>query len=263
MIYFSRESIFTINLYAISGPMTKSKNKTNTKRKTKAKSSKNKNRYFELLIIAGIVLFTILLWDTIIIYPIKLFVILLHEISHAFAAFFTGGKVEVIKINYYLGGVTVTEGGNRFLIASAGYLGSLFFGSALFVSSYNQKLSKYICTTITVVLLIFAANLLQGSATIFSSLFFAALLFLSPRYFSKTVHSYLMKTIGMISSLYVLTDIKEDILSNSDRITDAKLLESISGIPSMAFGLFWLVISAVIIFLLIRHSYGKGLKISK
>ncbi len=243
--------------------MAKSKNTKNTKRKTRAKSNKGQDKNFELMIIAGIVIFTILFWDTIIIYPVKLFVILLHEISHAFAAFFTGGKVDVIKINYYLGGVTVTEGGNRFLIAFAGYLGSSFFGSVLYVSAYNQKLSKYICTTIAIILLIFTANLLQGSATVFASLFFAALLILSPRYFNKKVHSYLMKTIGMISSLYVLTDIKEDILSNSDRITDAKLLEGISGIPAIVFGLVWLIISAAVVFLLIRHSYGKGFKSSK
>ncbi len=263
MIYFFAQGIFTFVLYEISEFMGKSKTKSKSNSKGKKKPKKNQNKYFELLIIAGIVFFTILFWNTIIIYPVKLFVILLHEISHAFAAFFTGGKVDVIKINYYLGGVTITEGGNRLLIASAGYLGSLFFGSALFVSSYNQKLSKYICTTVAVVLLIFTANILQGSATILSALFFAALLFLSPRYFSKTVHSYLMKTIGLISALYVLTDIKDDILFGSDRITDARLLESITGVPSIVFGLFWLGISASVVFLLIRHSYAKGIKISK
>ena len=243
--------------------MGKTKTNTNKSRKSQKKKSGISNKNLELLIISGITLFAVLFWDTIIIYPVKLFVILLHEISHAFVAFFTGGKVEMIKINYYLGGVTITEGGNRFLIASAGYLGSLFFGAALFISSYNLKLSKYICTTVSVILIIFAANILKGPATVFSALFFAILLFLSPRYFSKTVQSYLMKSLGLISSLYVLTDIKEDILSGSERVTDAGLLENISGIPSIAWGLLWLVVSVTAIYFLFKHSYQKGTKLRK
>ena len=39
------------------------------------------------------------LWDTPVIYPLKIFVVLLHEISHGIAALATGGSIERITLD--------------------------------------------------------------------------------------------------------------------------------------------------------------------
>ena len=49
-------------------------------------STRTKKR---LSFLAGFILYFVLLWalwDTVVIYPVKIFVVLLHEISHAMAA---------------------------------------------------------------------------------------------------------------------------------------------------------------------------------
>ncbi len=226
----------------------------------KKKLTKKQKQNLELAIILGITLISILLWNTFLIYPIKLFVILMHEISHALVALLTGGHVEYIIINSYLGGTTLTSEGVSILVASAGYLGSLLFGIAIFISAYNQKLSLWICTSISILLILFAANFMKGYITIFSALFFAVLFFVSPRYLNKMVHSYLMKILGLISSLYVVVDIKDDLITLSDRLTDAKILESITNIPAIVWGFSWLLVSLVSVYFIIKESYKKGFR---
>ena len=222
------------------------------------KLSKKKKQYLELGIIALIVIITIILWDSIIIYPVKLFVVLLHEISHGIISVLTGGHIVSIQISENLGGQCLTKGGLPFLVASAGYLGSLVFGSAIFISSYDKNYNKWITTFIAVILILFTANYMNGSVGIILSLLFSLVLILSPRYFNKTFHKYLMKSLGLISSLYVLVDIKEDLLTFEYRETDAHLLAKITGINAPLWGLLWFIISAIAIYFLFRYGYSKG-----
>ena len=74
--------------------------------------------------LAALFVATWLLWDTPLVYPIKIFVVMLHELGHALAALITGGQVVGIQIYPEQGGVTFTRGGWPFVILSAGYVGS-------------------------------------------------------------------------------------------------------------------------------------------
>lgn len=217
-------------------------------------------QYLELAVIIVISTVTIILWNSILIYPIKLFVVLLHEISHGIAAVVSGGKIISIQISENLGGQCITSGGVSFIVASAGYLGSLVFGSAIFISSYEKKFSSWITTIIAVILIFFSANYITGSTGIILAIIYSVILYLSPRYFNKTIHKYLMKCLGIISSLYVLVDIKEDLLTLEYRESDANILENITGINSAVWGLLWFIISAAVIFYLIRYGFLKGFK---
>ena len=54
-----------------------------------------------------------LLWDTPVVYPLKIFVVLLHEASHGMVAVATGGSVHAITLNPQQGGATLTLRGQR------------------------------------------------------------------------------------------------------------------------------------------------------
>lgn len=224
----------------------------------KKKLSKKDKQKLELAIIAAIVLFTIIFWDSIIFYPIKLFVVLLHEISHGIMSVFTGGRIVSIQVTENLGGQCLTNGGDTFMVASAGYLGSLVFGSALFISSYDHQKAMWINSIISMLLIFFTANYMVGAIGIILALIFSVILFLSPRYFNKTIHKYLMKSLGLISSLYVLVDIKEDLLTFTYQETDAHLLAKLTGIHAVFWGILWFIISVVIIYFLFKYGYTKG-----
>ena len=55
----------------------------------------------QLAFVAGLVAWLVvvwLLWWSPVIYPVKLFVVLLHEVSHALMAVATGGELSLIHI---------------------------------------------------------------------------------------------------------------------------------------------------------------------
>jgi hypothetical protein len=203
------------------------------------------------------VLLSILFWNSIVIYPIKLFVVLLHEISHALIAIITGGKVISIEINYMLGGACNISGGNHFLISFAGYLGSLFWGALLFLFSFDNKKLRNFTIFLAIMILYFAANYITGALGVLFSLFFILILLLIPKYLSFYVNKILFSSIGLISCLYVVTDIKEDIFVREFRITDAQLLSESLGLSPLFWGFIWLVISIIVIYAIIKKKLLK------
>ena len=224
------------------------------------KLSKKQKQYLEVGVVLLIALFSIVFWNSIIIYPIKFFVVLSHEISHGVMAILTGGKIVSLDIQANLGGECVSNGGIKILIASAGYLGSLTIGSLLFISGYIRKLSLWVCSILSVLIILFLANFMSSSLQMVFALFIAALLFISPRFFNPSFNSYLLKTLGLISSLYVLIDIKEDLLTLTYRQSDAQLIADVTGIDAVVWGGLWFLISIVAVFYLFKFSFIKGFK---
>jgi simple sugar transport system permease protein len=75
-----------------------------------------------LLFLGGFSLYFValwLLWETPVVYPLKVFVVFLHEISHGIAAVATGGSIQRITLSPRLGGACYCPGGNAFLTLSA------------------------------------------------------------------------------------------------------------------------------------------------
>ncbi len=62
-------------------------------------------------------------------YPVTLFVTLIHEVCHALAAVVTHGSVVNLRISRDLSGLTITTGGVVPVIASAGYVGASIIGA--------------------------------------------------------------------------------------------------------------------------------------
>jgi len=221
------------------------------------KLNKRQKIYLEYTIILIILFLSFFFWNSFIVYPIKLFVVLTHEMSHGIAAIITGGKLQSILITNSLGGESRTIGGINFIIASAGYLGSLLFGATLFIAGNKEKFRQVFSIFISVLLILFAANYLEGYLGKISSVIFASILIIIPIYFSQTINSIVFKLLGLISMFYVAIDIKEDILTNVYRPSDAQFIAAITSISATVWGFLWLIISLTTIFFLLRWSYKK------
>ena len=78
---------------------------------------------------AGFFVINLILWNTILLKPMKLIAVFVHEMSHAIACWITGGEVKEIEVYTNEGGVTKYVGGCRILIIPAGsyYIVVLFF----------------------------------------------------------------------------------------------------------------------------------------
>ncbi len=109
-------------------------------------STRQENSEMSLLVLLGAGALALLLsvipfasWLT---YPIALFSTFIHEAGHALAALFSFGDVHHLQVNADTSGVTYTSGGSRFLISSAGYLGTTLYGVLLLLSTQKLRWAK-------------------------------------------------------------------------------------------------------------------------
>ncbi len=187
------------------------------------------------------------LWDTAIIYPLKVFVVLLHEASHALAAVATGGSVERIVLDRFQGGAAYTRGGNAFLTLSAGYLGSLLWGALFVVLAFTRRLQpRWILGAVGGAVLLFTLFLVRSWFGFFFGLAFGAGLLASARYMGTGVNRAFLLGLGLTSTLYAILDIKSDILDRPHLRSDAAMLAEMTGIPTAVWGFLWIAIALLV-----------------
>jgi hypothetical protein len=181
-----------------------------------------------------------LLWWSPVIYPLKLFVVLLHEASHAAMAVATGGEVQRIVVTPDQGGLCYCPGGNAFLTLSAGYLGSLAWGALIVVLARARRPAPRDTTSLigVAVLALTALYVRNAFGILFGAMFGAALLGL--RTAGRGVHVLVLTALGLTSCLYALLDIKSDVLDRPYLESDAHMLAAMTGIPTVVWGVLWI-----------------------
>jgi len=193
------------------------------------------------------------LWDTALIYPLKVFVVFLHEVSHAAAAVATGGTVERIVLDRYQGGAAFTRGGNAFLTLSAGYLGSLLWGALFVVLAFSRRLSpRWILGTVGGIMLLLTLFLVRSWFGFGFGLAFGAGLLAVARYLAAGWNRALLLGLGLTSCLYAILDIKSDVLDRSHLPSDAAMLSEMTGIPTAVWGLLWIGLALLVSAWLLR-----------
>lgn len=204
-----------------------------------------------------------LLWNTLLVYPIKLFVVMLHEMSHGLMAIAFGGQIIEIQISQHIGGYCLYTISptfwSEFMTASAGYLGSLFWGSMILVSAVKSEQDKYITLVIGLILIILSYFVLQSGEFFGTAMTFGLGLFMliAFKYFSVFFHDLWLKFLGITSCAYVILDIKGDLIDNSNIGSDADAIARLTGIPSVLVGITWMIIAILIMFVVLRYVYKK------
>ena len=193
-------------------------------------------------------------WDSRVILPIKYLTVFFHELSHGLAAVLTGGSIIRIEINSNLGGVCWTSGGMRFIVLSAGYLGSLIWGCAILLTAvktrYDQEVTAGLGALLLLVTAIWVRNL---EGIVICTLTGFGLLALAS-YSSERVCDQFLKFLGITSCFYVLIDIKEDLIDRSINISDAYRISEILHIPDWLVGIVWLLIAGFITWKVLAQS---------
>lgn len=82
-----------------------------------------------LLATAGTAILWLIPYGDIVLYPVRLFVTLIHEACHALVAILTGGSVHLIALSPNGNGLTETVGGLMVLVYAAGYTGTAVAGA--------------------------------------------------------------------------------------------------------------------------------------
>jgi hypothetical protein len=212
-------------------------------------------RIWVYLVAAGV---AVALWDTSVIKPFRVFVVLVHEMGHATAALLTGGSIVELRTNWDESGHANTIGGFVPLISSAGYVGSAMLGSAIiYIGSWP------IIHRISVAVVGGAA---LAASLLFSPLFSVDFLFgvasglillIVSIHFGRAAR-WLAAWIGVMLCLYSLYDFRTDLWENPSA-TDAGILAAYWGIPLLAYpiALVWAGFSIAVMGLALR-SVDRG-----
>jgi len=188
-----------------------------------------------------------LLWETPLVYPLKVFVVFLHEISHGIVAVATGGAIHQITLSPLLGGACHCPGGNAFLTLSAGYLGSLFWGGVILEAGRRagrraDRVVHLAGGAMVVITLLFV----RGAFGLVFGILFGTGLLLAARSMSNDANRTLLSVLGLTSCLYAVLDIKADILDRPLLESDAAMLGDLTGVPTLVWGVLWITIAVVV-----------------
>lgn len=212
----------------------------------------------ELTLVIAIVSLSFFLWDTFLVFPVKLFVVFLHEASHAITIVLTGGTITEISLGFDLGGKITAEGGSDILIASSGYLGSLIFGLLIFVTAELQKIRRYIYLFLALLFLMIIAISTPTFEFVLIGLISIGLFVFFAFYVRIRLVKIIAKSLALVSAIYVIIDVKEDMLSK-DFASDAQLIAGLIGIDQLIVSLIWLSISVVLIGIVVKYSFKSSL----
>ena len=203
------------------------------------------------------------LWQTPVVLPLKIFVVFLHELSHGLAAVLTGGQIEELSLSPQQGGHAITRGGNRFLILSAGYLGSLLLGIALLgvaLRTRADRLMLGLCGgAMLVVTLLYIRDLFPLVFCVATGLALLAI----ARFLPNTISDMVLRVIGLSSVIYVPYDIFDDTIARANLRSDAYMLAEEFGGPTMFWGGLWLLLSLGVIAGCLRYGLGPQSNFSK
>ncbi len=206
----------------------------------------------------------VLLWNTFLLYPVKLFVVALHELSHGLTAILVGGKIDHIQIDYRIGGycayfIPANAGFfSKSLVAAAGYLGSMLWGALIFILASRTQWDRRVTLFIACVMLVLSFFVIK-SGEWFGILFcfsFAALLFAAYKWLPSGFHDIFLKFLGLTSCLYVIIDIKADLIDRSGIGSDADAIAGMIRISwlSIPIGIAWIILALAVFFFAVKIS---------
>jgi hypothetical protein len=200
----------------------------------------------------------LLLWNTPLVYPVKLFTVFLHELSHGLAAVLTGGRIVSLKVTADQGGLATTAGGWELLIIPAGYLGSMLFGGLILTAASRSKADKlislFIALTVAAVTVLFVRNLF-GFAF---GLAFAAGLAALGRWGGTPANDFVLRLLGLTSILYAVIDIYSDLIVRTVPCSDASAMSRLLFGPPAMWGVLWMVLALAAAAFFLKLSLGRA-----
>ncbi|MBF0410380.1 MAG: M50 family metallopeptidase [Candidatus Riflebacteria bacterium] len=215
--------------------------------------SEKKKTLFAFLLL----LVSLYFWSSVWMFPLRLLTVFFHEISHGIAAEVSGGKMLRIDVNLDESGTCWTAGGNRLLVLSAGYLGSLLWGGVLLIIAARTDWDKKTLAALGFILVavtIFYVRNSSGFAFGLASGFFLIVLSSSLSHYSCDIF---LRFLGLTSCLFVIFDIKSDLIDRSVPESDAFKMASYLHLPDKLVGFLWLAAAIFLTYKIVLYSLKK------
>jgi hypothetical protein len=132
------------------------------------------------------------------------------------------------------------------------------FGMLLFYSAVNKNFSRVVLPIIGGIIIIFLINSSKNEYLIFIATLVLLLIVVIIYKAPSLISSIILKALGIISCIYVLIDIKQDILDASISYSDASILAELTGIHQVLWGLIWFCLTVIGILYLLKLSHKRN-----
>lgn len=220
-----------------------------------------------VLILLLLVLLLVFFWNSPVLIPVKVFVVYLHEISHAIAAYLTGGEVLALSISWNESGYVNSRGGVLWIVTMAGYVGSMIWGSLMLYYGLKGRSVRVMAMVVGITLLVFTLVPDKESlptderlAKTISGMFWGLTFVLSAALFERITHGLLF-FMGGLTSLYSLYDL-DDFFAGRIMETDAGVLArnifpnsgEITTLFAYSVAFTMSLLSITILYFILRHS---------
>ncbi|KAI5478590.1 hypothetical protein MNV49_004849 [Pseudohyphozyma bogoriensis] len=191
-----------------------------------------------------------------VLYPFKMLTIAFHEFGHASTGLCTGASVKSISLDPREGGVTMMAGGISAITLPAGYLGSSFIGALLIFCGFDTVASKVASLVLGVCFLLTLWWGRKDWLTIVTILLSVGLIVAFWFIDHAAPLRWLVLFIGVMSALYSVWDIFDDLILRKVNESDASVFAKRYGGSSACWGVIWALVS--ILFMALGIIAGLG-----
>ncbi len=191
-------------------------------------------------------------------YPVRLFVTLIHESGHALAATLTGSVVRGIALSPNTSGVTLTQGPYwaQWVIDPAGYLGAALFGAVMLQTgrlggrNAGRMVLGAMAAAVLAATLVWCHNpLVSGLFTPAAGLTVFVLLGLAAFYTRAETALFLAVFLAVQCCLDALNDLGTLLLITANNLgdNDASNMAHVSHIPATFWAVSWALLAMLIL----------------
>ncbi|SCZ89265.1 BZ3500_MvSof-1268-A1-R1_Chr1-1g01068 [Microbotryum saponariae] len=180
-----------------------------------------------------------------ILYPLKMLTIAFHEFGHAATGCCTGARIKSITLDPREGGCTMMSGGISAITLPAGYLGSSLIGALLIFCGFDIVASKIASFVLAVAFIIILWWGRKDWLTIVTILVSVGLLVAGWFIAHGAALRYEVLFIGVMSALYSVWDIFDDLILRKVNESDASVFAKRYGGSSACWGVLWAIVSVV------------------
>lgn len=234
----------------------------------KNEMQKEFSRGTNIFILGIVFIAALIMWNSIFFFPIKLFVVALHELSHGIAAVIMGGEIKQIQIDKQIGGYCVTalpaSAGffKQAIVVSAGYLGSILWGALIFLLAVKNRHDRIITFFIGLLMAVITFYVFRTREFfgIAYTIIFTLFLFAASRWLPERFLDIMLKSLGFISCMYAIFDIKDDLIDRTHIGSDADRLAQMMGMPSISIviGIIWIIFAVAVLGLTLRIAFKNS-----
>lgn len=183
-------------------------------------------------------------WDSPVLLPVKLLVVMMHESGHAIASLIVGGEVQHITLRADQSGECFSRLPvgvfRQIIVFSAGYLGSAVAGAALLLATFRFRLRRWVLGAACVWLVVMGVLYARDAFTLAFCLGTAAVLGLAAKFLPSEAVDVVNLFLAAFTALYALFDFRDDLWNSAVRgHSDAGLLAQQTWVPAIIWASLW------------------------